>query len=111
MIVPGELPHRITIKREPDTQSVNEFGEPIPDPETVLENIAARVDELQGRELVAAQAVNQDAAFKVKIRYRAGLTGACWVEWGTRRLELTAPAQNEDGRKVWLTLYCSERQS
>ncbi|AWY43856.1 head-tail adaptor protein [Pseudomonas putida] len=68
----GLLRHRITIQ-EPGLIQDPDTGEMIPGWVTVWEKVAASVEPLSARDLIAAQAVQSEASGRVVIRYRAGV--------------------------------------
>ncbi len=77
----GALRHRVTIQRK--TATVDTHGGPIETWETVC-SISASIEPLQGREFIAAQAVNAEITGKIRIRYRSDITASMRVLFGAK---------------------------
>lgn len=67
----------------------------------------ARIEQLQGRELETAQAINAEITHRVVIRYRSGITAAMRVVYQGRFLNIEAPL-DIDTDHILLHLMCSE---
>ena len=102
----GQLRHRIDIQA-PDG-GLNSFREPTGAWSTQWRNVPACVEELSGRELVAAQQIVALATHKVTIRYLAGVTAKHRVLFEGRVLDIQAPI-NPDTKKIQMDLLCVER--
>jgi SPP1 family predicted phage head-tail adaptor len=71
----GALRHRITFQVPGLTQDP-ETGEMLPGWENLWEKVAASVEPLSARDLIAAQAGQSEASGRMVIRYRAGVLPA-----------------------------------
>lgn len=100
----GQLRRRVTIQQRSATQ--DEYGQPLTD-WTDVATVYAAVEPLNGRELLAAQAVNSEVSHNVTIRYRAGVTPAMRLNYGGRLFNIHA-VLDENERHRMLTLQCSE---
>ena len=67
----------------------------------------ARIEPMDGREVVAAKSVNAETSHLVTIRYRAGVTAAMRVIFGARIFNVLSVIEPEMAR-VSLVLACSE---
>lgn len=101
----GELKDRIIIQQKTVTRN----GEGM-----VIEKWAgvatvwAAVNDLRGRELFEAQAVNAEVTVLIKMRYRTGITSAMRVVFGQRIFDIKALPLNPDGRRIEIHLMCRE---
>lgn len=68
----GKLRHRIAFQSLGITQDP-QSGEETKDWVSVWKNVAASVEPLSSRDLIAAQAAQSDASARIVIRYRAGV--------------------------------------
>jgi SPP1 family predicted phage head-tail adaptor len=101
---PARLRHKIRIEQKTFTRDA--FGGMV---ETWALFAEARADiiPLSGRELFAAQAVQNETTSKIIIRYISGVTVGMRVVFGTRTLNILA-AINFEERNKELQLLCSE---
>jgi SPP1 family predicted phage head-tail adaptor len=76
--------------------------------EDVCTGVKASIEPLQGRELIAAQAVQSETTSKIRIRYRTGITAAMRIVFGARLFNITAPPINPGERNQELILMVSE---
>lgn len=83
-------------------------GEPDATWTDVVTNVHAAIEPLRGRELLAAQQINAEVSGTVRMRYRAGVTSAMRIKWGTRYYDILAVVDFEE-RHVELLLYVRER--
>jgi SPP1 family predicted phage head-tail adaptor len=67
----------------------------------------ACVEELGGKEIRRGEQPASEHTHRVTIRWRAGVTSALRVRWGTRLLDIDG-VSNPDGRKEDLLLQCIE---
>lgn len=84
----GNLDQRVTLERMQGGQ--DELGQPLPDEWAPLGACWAAVLPLQGREYIAAQAVQSDVTTRIVIRYRPGITAADRVIHEGRIYNITA---------------------
>jgi SPP1 family predicted phage head-tail adaptor len=77
MISAGTYRHRVTIQ-SCDT-SEDELGQPQRQWGDVLTNVSALVEDLTGRELLAAQEVHSTVNVRIRMRYRPGVTSSMRV--------------------------------
>ena len=67
----------------------------------------ARIDQLSGRELIAAQAIHAETTHRVTLRYRPGVDASMRVVYRDRQFNVLAALDPETAH-VALHLYCSE---
>lgn len=109
----GQLRHRLRIE---EITQVNTAGVPSDDWSEVA-TVRGSVEDLTGRELMEAQAVNARVSTRVRIRYRAGLTpkhrflmlttddNSTTVEGRTLNI---VSVLDVDGRRRMLEVMCME---
>ena len=73
--------------------------------EPVALNVWAYFRQLSGKEIFAAAAYRYDEEVLFTINYRAGLTTACYVEYGGVKYSVTR-IDTFEGYKQDITLYC-----
>lgn len=83
----GTLRHVITIRQRTTTQ--NAIGEPS-DTWADVATVRAWVQDLSGREFLAAQGEQNSVNVKILIRHRADITPAMQVVWGALTLNIEA---------------------
>lgn len=69
-----QLPHRVSVDQRTDAQ--DSFGQRNDAWTPLLANVRGAVKQLQGRELIAAQAVRAEATYSVTVRWRQNLANA-----------------------------------
>jgi SPP1 family predicted phage head-tail adaptor len=98
----GQLRHRITIRRSAEVQ--NAAG----GYDTAWSTIAttrAKIEGLDGREVMFAQALQGISSYRITIRWRAGLQARDQIQLvDGSTLNVTAPPADPDGRRRWLTI-------
>lgn len=100
----GRLRHRITLQtRSATLDAAGNRPAAWTDDATVW----GAVEPLSGRELIAAQAAQSEVTHKLTLRWRAGVTAAMRVAFGSRTFEILSLA-NRDERGAELTLMCKE---
>jgi len=72
----GKLRHQVNIQSKSTSSTPDLFGGPQEIWTDVALNVWASVEPLQGRELVAAQAVNAETTTRITMRYRSGVIAA-----------------------------------
>jgi SPP1 family predicted phage head-tail adaptor len=90
----------------------NNLGEPIPhstEPELSLGPIYFGFVGLQGRELFEAQVINEDAEYRVTIRYRDDMVPDMFIRWNGMDLEFLEGPRDKDSRKKFLTMLARNR--
>lgn len=100
----GKLRKRIEIQRRSTTQ--DGYGQPLTTWTTEI-TTQADFEPLNGRELVAAQAVQSEVTHTVTIRYRPGITPAMRISYAGRFFNIHAVLDEAERRRM-LTLLCSE---
>lgn len=100
----GKLRKRIEIQRRASTQ--DGYGQPLMTWETIA-STQAEIEPMNGRELVAAMAVQSEATHTVTIRYRPGITAALRIKYAGRLFNIHSVI-DESERHRMLTLLCSE---
>jgi len=70
--------------------------------------VFAQVEGLRGAERMAAAAVEVTLAYRVRLRYHAGIDAHTRIDWAGRVLEVIGPPV-ELQRRAFLELYCAER--
>lgn len=83
----GNLDQRIVIERL--VKGVDPIGQPINAWEPVF-SVWAAVEPLQGREYIAAQAVQSEVEARIRLRYRPGVTSAMRVIHGADTYSITS---------------------
>lgn len=101
---PGILKHRVIIQQ----------NNPIQDSEGVMTDnwvdsatVWAAIEPLQGRELLAAQAIAAEVTTRIRIRFRAGITSAMRILYGFRVFDIQVPIDPEEKHQE-LHLLCRE---
>jgi SPP1 family predicted phage head-tail adaptor len=100
----GQLRKRVTIQQRSQTQ--DEYGQPLLTWSDVA-TVYAAIEPMNGRELIAAEAVNSDVTHNVTMRYRAGITAAMRLNYQGRLFNIHT-ILDENERHRMLTLICSE---
>lgn len=100
----GKLQHRVSLQAA--TETPTDTGE-VTRVWTTYATVWARVEPLAGRELVYAQQTTPDVTHRVTLRYRAGVTTAHRLLYGSRILHIRA-ARNVEEDDVELQLDCQE---
>lgn len=106
----GDLRHQISLQALTDgLEAPLPSGAPDQywDDIATLTNIRASIEPLSGRELYAAQQFNSEVTHSVHIRYRAGITDAMRVRFGTRLFTIHNVLNIEE-RNRDIQLLCSE---
>ena len=99
----GNLDQRVTLERMQGGQ--DELGQPLPDEWAPLGVCWAAVLPLQGREYIAAQAVQSDVTTRIVIRFRPGITPADRVVHEGRIYNITSVIDVRSGNHE-LQLMC-----
>lgn len=100
----GKLQRRVALQAAAETTT--ETGE-VARVWTTYATVWARIEPLAGRELVYAQQTTPDVTHRVTLRYRADVTVAHRLLYGTRVLHIRA-ARNLEEDDVELQLDCQE---
>ena len=77
---PGRLRHRVTIQSVSETR--NSIGEAI-ETWATFATVWARIDPLSGRQLLAANQLDEPVAARMKMRYLSGLRGKMRIVHGS----------------------------
>lgn len=101
----GQLRQRIEIEQS-DQGGLDDFGQPRDGPILFARRWAA-LEPLAGRELFAAQQVQPEVSYRVRLRYMSGVKPAMRIRLGARRFEIES-AVNVGERKRELELLCRE---
>ncbi len=72
----GTLRHRVTIEK-PKFAAAGALGDLGQDWQPIARSVPAEVEWLQGRKLLAAQAIHAEAEVRIILRYNASLTAQC----------------------------------
>lgn len=99
----GTLDQRIVIERLEQGQDA--LGQPINAWVPVF-TVWAAVEPLQGREYIAAQAVQSEVEARIRMRYRPGVTAAMRVKHGADLYGITAVIHVKSAKQE-LQLMCS----
>lgn len=75
---------------------------------TTLATVRAEVAPLQGREFFAAQQINSEITYKVRMRWLSGVTSGARLVWGSEVLEVVGPPINTKAQKRELVLMCRQ---
>ncbi len=100
----GELRHRVTIQQKSVTQDT--YGAAV-ETWTALAMVWASVEPLQGKEYFSSQQMVAQVDHRIRIRYRAGITPAMRLVWGSRTFDIQAVIEPET-RQRELQLMCRE---
>lgn len=101
----GRLDTRITIERHVTGQDA--WGQPV-DTWELLASTWASVEPLQGREYIAAQAVQAETTIRVRVRYLAGVTASCRIALDDGRILGIVAVIDERNQHRFLQLMCKE---
>lgn len=100
----GKLRHRVTIQEL--VRADDGYGG-ITETWQDVATVWAAVEPLRGSERYRAQQVQSELAYKVTMRYRAGIKPQMRLVYGGRVLEIEAVIDVEELHR-WLELLCSE---
>lgn len=100
----GALRHSVSIQRK--IMTTDSHGGPVEAWDTVCTTNAS-IEPLQGREFIAAQAVNAETTGRIRMRYRSGIVPAMRVIFGTRVFNIQSVINPEE-RNRELILMVSE---
>jgi SPP1 family predicted phage head-tail adaptor len=104
MIAAGNYRHRITIQNRVSAE--NELGEIEPSWQDVVVGASALVEDLSGRELVAAQDVHSLVNTRIRLRHRDSVTARMRVIFRKKVYNIEAVIRN-DAVNVEMYLLCS----
>jgi len=105
IVTPGELRDRITLEQKTVTQAAN--GEPFTT-WAILGVLYARVQQLTGRDQIAAQQVQYPADVRIVIRHRAGLTPEDHrITWRSQPYEIVGQPAQVGPRGEWLEIMAT----
>lgn len=102
----GKLRHRVNIEVRATTRG--NLGGQVQTWTAVATSVPARVEQLSGKELFAAQQINPQLSHKVSMRYYSGLDPKHRLLWEGRYLDILSIA-NPDARREEHLLLCLER--
>lgn len=97
---------KVNIYRERYVPNGNGYTTKVTEP--VALNVWAYFRQLSGKEIFAAAAYRYDEELLFTINYRAGLTTACFVEYGGVKYSVTR-IDTFEGYKQDITLYCKRQ--
>lgn len=98
----GKLRHRVTIQRlVTGSPTQNAGGEPDASWADVA-TVYASIEPLRGRELLVAQQINSEVTGTIRVRYRAGLTSADRIKFGTRYYDVLGITNPEERNRELL---------
>jgi len=104
---PGKLRHRVTIQQNNPSQDAEGV---MTENWVNLATVWASIETLQGRELLAAQAIAAEASTRIRIRYREGITPAMRILYGSRVFDIQSSLDPEEKHQE-LHLMCREVMS
>jgi len=104
MISAGSYRHRVTIQS--CATSEDELGQPRQDWQDVVPGVSALVEDLRGRELVAAQEVHGTVTVAVRLRWRSAITARMRVLYQGEVYTIEAVIR-ADPLGVEMVLLCS----
>lgn len=112
LTAPGAKRHQVNVMLPPradQTGGLDRHGQRRGTPTTVLANVPAAIEQLQGLELVRAQRIYAEASYRVTLTLYPGhgLTSRHYLLWGTRTLHVGA-VLDEDGTSQDVVLLCGE---
>lgn len=107
-INPGRLRRQITIEQPPATQDATgaRYGEWT----AFAANVGAEIVPMGGKEAAGAESFQAQAAYRITIRYLAGLDTTMRVNWGGRLFDVVNVNDIEERNRV-MELTCVEGRS
>jgi SPP1 family predicted phage head-tail adaptor len=105
MIGAGDLRERITIRRQVNSKNPETGG--LTRGWSTVATVWAEVRSISGREAVIANTLQGVSTFQLTIRYRDDIEASDQILWGSRELNIVAPAEDRFGRRQWLTILAS----
>lgn len=108
MIDPGKMRHRVTFQSF--SGAVDSFGDPLQGDDSQWADVAtlwAAIAPVSGKEFYAAQQSQSEVSHKVRCRYRAGLTTAMRIKYGSRLFKILSVIDWEE-RHESLLIMCKE---
>lgn len=103
-LMAGKLRHRITIQQR--TTDQDDYGQQLDRWDDVA-RAWADVEPLNGRELLAAAAVQAETTHTVTMRYRSGITPQLRINYNGRLFNILNVLDDNERHRT-LTLLCSE---
>ncbi len=103
----GDLIHRPIIEQPPSPDQVDGAGQPDASKWTTLYTVWARIRPLSGRELIAAQSVQNETTHEIAMRWRTGITANMRARWKGRYFNFLN-VRNLDEADEWLVILASE---
>jgi SPP1 family predicted phage head-tail adaptor len=103
----GRLRHRVVIQRRIDSQdpvtgAVSSVWA------TVWDNVPAAIEDMSGRELLAAQAAQSEATSRVVLRFLDGITASHRIVHGDEVYNIKSPPlRDKESRREYITLLVS----
>lgn len=107
MLDAGRLRHRVTIQSRQNIQDAI-TGESVIVWVDAWVNIAAAIEPLSARELIAAQAQQSEVTTRITIRALGGLTAQHRLLHNGRVFNIAGAIPDPESGQEWLTLPCSE---
>lgn len=104
MIAAGNYRHRVTVQQLATTE--DELGQVLPTWTNVLTSVYACVEDLSGRELVAAQEIHGAVQASIRMRYRGSVQIGMRVVYKQKIYTIEAIIQ-ADALAVEMILFCS----
>lgn len=101
----GKLRHRVTFQEK--TATADEYGGQVVTWADIATNIAASINPLSMRELMAAQAVQNEGQFRIVTRYVSGVVPSMRIVFGERVFNIVS-VLNYGERNTELQFLCSE---
>lgn len=71
----GQLRHRVSFESLPVDSGTDDYGAPLNNWTPLYSAVPARIEQLSGRELIAARQVVDGAAVEIETRYLPSITG------------------------------------
>lgn len=105
----GDRRHVISLLDPGDPEKVRNADGSLPPPSLWKSGIRAKVEPLQGRELLKAQQIVQEVTHKVTIHYLSGVLSRMYVQLHDGRKLGIQAIEDPDERKFEMHLLCVER--
>lgn len=102
----GQLDQRVTLQAL--SGAVDELGQPLPDTWAYVCSVWAAVEPLQGREYIAAGAMQSEVSARIRIRYRPGIVPTMRVIHGADDYDIQAVIHVKSARQE-IQLMCRRR--
>ena len=102
----GRLRHRVDFQRRVNNQDPV-TGEIAPQWVNLFTSVPAAIEPLNGKEFIAANAVQSEITTRITVRYRAGISATQRIKHGAKIYNVYGALPDKDSGLTWLTIPCS----